>query len=450
MADDVVAIGGSKPGTDERFEALFRSEYENLAATPGTTERQVLRAFLRLWRRRWLVRDARIAVTYLRGGAGGPATAPGAVDVERAWREFQVLRSRGRRKLAIAAAGGGALILVAGSVLVVTAGQQPPSPSLPVLARTPRLPPVDPSAVTARIPLSGVIGVAAAGGRLWVARGSGWLVEVDPRTNAIGMRVRLGWAPGSLVAGATAVWLTTPYGRRRGQIERFDATTGRRSAVLHLAAGKCLQLAFAASSLWATCQVSRAIAFLRIDPGSGRVAWRSPPARWQYQYGSFLGPMTAVPSGVWYANGSGVAGYVAPGPRLVTVTAPPYTINLRSTASLVYSAGFVWAMAGDDGSVAKIDAVTGRVVRIYSRYPAPDSAMTVAQGSFWVLDNQDFAYVSVLRVSAATGRATGRAGGPRLCGSGQSFQIFATPGAIWVPCASWLARIDPAMPPASA
>src|SRR5579859_6987014 len=108
MADDIVAIGGSKPGADERFETLFRSEYESLAVTPGITERQVQRAFLRLWRRRWLVRDSAYAIKDLRAGAvggGGQATAPGAIDVELAWREFQDLRTRGRRKLAIAAGG---------------------------------------------------------------------------------------------------------------------------------------------------------------------------------------------------------------------------------------------------------------------------------------------------------------------------------------------------------
>src|SRR5690348_8788342 len=99
MADDIVAIGGSKPGADERFEALFRSEYESLAATPGSTERQVQRAFLRLWRRRWLVRDATYAGKYLRGGVGGRTAASGAVDVERAWREFQGLRAQAKRRL---------------------------------------------------------------------------------------------------------------------------------------------------------------------------------------------------------------------------------------------------------------------------------------------------------------------------------------------------------------
>jgi hypothetical protein len=58
MADDIVAIGGS--GAAERFEALFRAEYENVVAASGCSERQVQQAFLRLWRRRWLVRDTRV------------------------------------------------------------------------------------------------------------------------------------------------------------------------------------------------------------------------------------------------------------------------------------------------------------------------------------------------------------------------------------------------------
>lgn len=432
MADDIVAIGGTRPGADERFEALFRSEYQNRASVPGTTDRQVQRAFLRLWRRRWLLRDT----------PGQQAAAPGAVDVDRAWQEFQQLRSRARRRLVVTAASGVALILIAGGVLVLTGGPQSP-PSLPAPPRILRLPPVNNAAVTARIPLGDVYLLAAADRWVWAVTESRWLVKIDPRTNTIGRRIHLAWQPGSVAAGAGMVWLSTPFGRQRGQVQRIDAATGRPVGVLHLPAGSCAELAYGAGSLWASCQVGHAIGFLRIDPATGRVAWRSAPLRWQYQYGPALDGMTVAPAGLWYANGSGVAGFVAPGPRFVTVRPPPYTVNLRSVASLQYSAGFVWAMASDDGSVAKIDPKTGRIVRIYSRYLAPASSMAVAQGSLWLLDNQDFAYPSVLQVSIATGRPIGRLGGRRLCSDRQCWQVVATPGAIWVPGTRWLARIDP-------
>jgi len=75
VADDIVAIGGSRPGADERVEALFRAEYQYLVIASGCSERQAQQAFLRLWRRRWLYRDTRAAVRYLRRDAQGPGPA---------------------------------------------------------------------------------------------------------------------------------------------------------------------------------------------------------------------------------------------------------------------------------------------------------------------------------------------------------------------------------------
>lgn len=459
VADDIVAMGGSRPGADERFEALFRAEYQNLVIASACSERQAQQAFLRLWRKRWLYRDTLAAVRYLRRDAQDPAGAPGTVDVDRAWLEFQHLRSRRRRRLAFRAAAAAAAVLIAGGALEL-AGQLIPGQRAPfrpsALARPPRMPPNDPGAITARVPLSGVYGLAAAGGQVWVMRSyrapgqSAQLVRIDPRTGGIGQRVGLARPPGSITAGAGMVWLSMRSGRPRGQIVRIDAATGRPAGVLRLPAGRCLQLSYGSGWLWAACQAGKpdAIRFLRIDPATGRVAWRSAlvHAGTQGQYGPVLPvPMAAAPDGLWYATLSGVAGFAGQGLRAMSVRPPPYTINLEPAATLVYSEGFVWAMAGDDGSIAKIDPATGRVLRIYtfvSYLSGQVLSLAVAQGSLWLLNNGGFAYPSVLRVSITTGLPQARTGGPRLCG-GLCWQIYATPGAIWVPASTWLTRIDP-------
>ena len=460
MADDIVAIGGS--GAAERFEDLFRAEYQNVLTAYGCSERQAQQAFLRLWRRRWLVRDTPAAARYLRRDARGLARAPSAVDVDRAWLEFQRLRSRGRRRLALGAAGVAAVVLIAGGALDLAGRVSPERPASfrpRAVARPPRIPPSDPGAVAARVPVSGVYGLAAASGQVWAIRSYGvrqvsvQLVRIDVRTNTIGRRIRLAWQPGSIAAGAGMVWLTTPFGGQRGQVDRIDAATGRPVGVLHLPVGRCLQVIYGAGSLWAGCEARgpNAVAFLRIDPATGRVAWRSALVHGAVspgQYGPVLASMAAAPDGLWYATSSGVAAFAGPGLLPVSVRPPPYTINLNVTTTLVYSQGFIWAMAGDDGSVAKIDPVTGRVLRIYTFYSylsGQGLSLAVAQGSLWLLDNQDFQYPSVLQVSIATGVPTGRVGGRQLCG-GQPYcsLIFATPGAIWVPGPTWLTRIDPA------
>jgi len=462
MADDIVVIGGSKPSADERFEALFRAEYEHLAAASETPE-QAQRAFLRLWRRRWLVRDVEAATRYLRGDTPRPAEAPGAVDIDRAWHEFQGLRASARRRftVTVAAAGLGAMIAAALPVLVVrlTAGQ-PPRLILPKVQRPPPIPPSEPGAIAARIPVSGIAGLTTAGGQLWAIGGPGpqrrfQLVEIDPRNGMVGRRVRLAWQPTSVTAGAGEVWLGTPFGRQRGQVQRFDPATGRPVGTLHLPAGRCFQIAYGARSLWADCQINRldSIEFLRIDPQTGQVTWRSGPviaAPGSGQFGPVnTAPMAVAPTGLWYATSSGVAGFVGPDLQQVSVRPPAFTINLKVTTALLYSEGFMWAMAGDDGSVAKIDPATGRVLRIYTFFSyglGQGLSLTVGQGSLWLLDNGDFVRPSVLQASITTGRIKARVSGPRLCGAGgfwECGQIYATPGAIWVTCTDWLARIDP-------
>jgi hypothetical protein len=418
MADDIVVIGGSKPGAGERFEAFFRAEYEHLVAASETPE-QAQRAFLRLWRRRWLVRDIRAATMHLRGETPGPARAPGAVNIDRAWHEFLGLRARARRRftVTVAAAGLGAVIAGAVPVLVLRlpAGQ-PPRFILPVVPRPPPIPPSEPGAIAARIPVSGIAGLTAAGGQLWAIRRPGpqqrfQLVEIDPRTGRVGWRVDLAWQPASVTAGAGTVWLGTPFGRQRGQVQRFDPATGRPAGAVHLPAGRCFQIAYGAASLWAGCQINRpdTIEFLRIDPRAGRVTWRSGPvigAPGPGQFGPVLTvPIAVAPAGLWYATSSGVAGFVGPGLRPVRVRPPAYTINLKVTAALLYTGGFVWAMAGDDGSVAKIDPATGRVLRIYTFFSygvGQGLSLTVGHGSLWLLDYGDFFYPSVLQVSIST------------------------------------------------
>lgn len=256
---------------------------------------------------------------YLGRDAYGLAQVPGAVGVDRAWLEFEHLRSRSRRRLISGAVGAAAVAVIASGALEL-AGRVASGRSAPfhprAAARVPRIPPGDPGAVTARVPVSGVCGLAAAGGQLWAVRtfgarpGSSQLVRIGLRTDRIGRRIRLAWQPGSIAAGAGMVWLTTPFGRQRGQVDRIDAATGRPAGVLHLPAGRCLQVSYGAGSLWAGCEARSPdmIGFLRIDPATGRVAWRSAlvhAAATPGQYGPVLaGPMAAAPDGLWYATSS--------------------------------------------------------------------------------------------------------------------------------------------------
>jgi len=170
------------------------------------------------------------------------------------------------------------------------------------------------------------------------------------------------------------------------------------------------------------------------------------------------GLIAVTPAGVWYGSAAGISGEVRAGigAESVTVHDPGYPYSLASTSSLVYGTGLRWALTGDE-SIAMIDPATGRVARVYtyrSYDPAYDGGLdflAVGHGSLWFLDDGALKvgaapFRGVLRVSAATGLRLGPVPGigPAACG-GPCTQIYATRSAIWVPTATGLIRIDPAL-----
>jgi hypothetical protein len=258
------------------------------------------------------------------------------------------------------------------------------------------------------------------------------------------LRITLGQAYQAVAAGAGTVWLTRPFGRVGGQLERIDPATGDVVRIVHLPGVWCGWLTFSGSSLLAECRTRPPAAkFVLLNPVTGAVEWASAPisnvAAWA----------AAAPDGVWYTTPVGVSGLQRTGShaRSVTARAVAYSASLALTQSLVYGGGFIWAMMGDE-SVAKIDPATGRVVRVYTYrtfdpgYVDGLSFLAVGQGSLWFLSGGQRS--GVLRVSMATGRPTGWV---LLRGMGSCGQpcgaIYDTQGAVWVPTPKWLIKIYP-------
>jgi len=318
------------------------------------------------------------------------------------------------------------------------------------------------SGALVRIPVSGVLSLVADGPSAWAVRaydqnaaGGGLyqLVRIDLRTNKVTLRVNLGSQPQAVAAGGGEVWLTTSNGQRLGQLARLDPATGRVIATAHLPAGPCDLVTIGSQSLWTECARGGATAMadlLRLDPRTGRVTGQAGPV-----LGS-IRSISAVPGGIWYTDlhtDSYALLRAGPTVRSIKVRIPALVVKFASPQPMVYGQGLVWAL-GIDESVAKMDLATGRVVRLYThRTYDPGRAggldyLAVGDGSLWFLDDGN-SFGGVLRVSIATGRPLGAVAEPRAgdCGQQSCFQIYATPGAIWVPTAQWLIRIYPARLP---
>lgn len=498
--DDIVTVGGPErasrrgPDTEEAIESLFHACYPRLVYTAFSlvddwdlAEQLAQEAYLRLWRRwRWIA-DSRAAPMYLqrtvvnlsretigrrvierRGlrfkGMDRPTEQPTRpVDTSRAWREFLQRRSRASKNRHTGLTAALAVTAVVAIIVAARAGGlfgvTPHGRSAGLIDGSARIR-VYPGAIVARIPVSGVVSLVADGPSVWVVHAYGQvgvslsyqLVKIDERTNKVTLAVNLRYLPGSVAASAGMLWLTTGQGRARGQLVRLDPATGRVIATVHLATGPCDLVTFSLGSLWATCSEGVfGTEFLRLDPGTGQVTGRAGPVR------AVVGSIAAAPGGIWFgvpfSPRSGIVRLGHPHGQLITLRLPDRPVNYGGPQPMVYGQGFAWVLSPDE-SVAKIDPVTGRVLRFYT-YRAYDSGhaggldyVAVGNGSLWFLDD-GYPFSGVLRVSVATGRPLGAVAAPRSgdCGATPCSQIYSTPGAIWVPTAVSLIRIDPARLP---
>ena len=394
------------------------------------------------------------------------ALAQRPMDMKKAWREYEALRSRSaakrRRVLTVAA-----VAVVAAGVFTFPAlssrHQRNPAPPQPAPSATIAVAPRSyPDAVAATIPMSGVTAVAGDAAHAWVVRAivpppglrtAYQLAGINLNTDAIMFRANLGHHIRAIAAGSGRLWLTTPYGQARGQIVRLDLASGQVLSAIHLHAGVCTRLVFGFGHLFAACDdvSSSGTEFWRINPVTEQAYRLTSPVR------GLVSSLAATPQELWYlVNDWRIRGLANVGgnPHALTAQDSNYYQTLPGGQGLVYGDGSLWALSGGE-RLAMIDPSTGRVMRRFS-YRNYDPAraggldfLTAGGGWLWFLDN-GYPFSGVLRVSEATGRPAGGVSiDPASCGQVICSQIFYTPGSVWVPTAELLIRIDTSRMPAS-
>ncbi|MGN6793135.1 MAG: sigma-70 family RNA polymerase sigma factor [Streptosporangiaceae bacterium] len=387
------------------------------------------------------------------------ALAQRQIDTKKRWKEFQraLSRSTAKRRRALSVA---AVAVVAVGVFTFPAlsgrGHLDTHPQQTAVSGHLRVAPHNyPGAVAARIQMSGVTTVVGDTANVWVVRAivpppglrtTYQLAGINLKTNMIMFRTSLYGQQRAIAAGSGRLWLTTAHGQARGQIVRLDPADGHIISTIRLHAGVCTQLAFGFGHLFAACRdvSSPGTAIWRINPVSEQGYRLTSPVR------GFVSSLVAAPQTLWYLiNDSSIRGLANVGgnPQPLTAQDRSYYQTMPSGQGLVYGDGSLWALSGGE-RLAKIDPSTGRVLRRFSfRNYDPSRAggldfLTAGGGWLWFLDN-GYPFSGVLRVSEATGRPAGGVSiAPASCGQVICSQIFHTPGAVWVPTAALLIRID--------
>lgn len=206
-----------------------------------------------------------------------------------AWKDVERGIGRHRRRRAIAS-GLGAAIIIAGAVVVVP--RVIPDSSVTALAETPRLvAKIDASVyrLYAGRPGDAVWGLStpAANGRV---RDS--LLRIDPRTNAVTLRVQLGENANAIADDGKSVWVTHNDGCTTGKVcatyetspiprnsvARFNRKTGRLIAAIDVYHPQAIVAAW--GSIWVTTSGGRndeiGTRVVRIDPATNKVTASTP------------------------------------------------------------------------------------------------------------------------------------------------------------------------------
>jgi hypothetical protein len=373
-------------------------------------------------------------------------------ETDLAWRQFVQARRRSSRTRRQFAAAGAACVIAVATVVGAALGHH-------FAGNAPRSEPDQGAggghlAITARIPQPGVgsapgdmtmaANVVSQNGAVWGITYADYLFKIDQRTDHVTYREHIAGLT-DVAAGGGSIWALIEH-RKSSRLVRLDPVTGRVVKALQMSRA-CGLVRYAGGELWLACSppgrsVPGVFDFIRLDPATGRVL-----ADTGTVHGVFS--VAASPDGIWYAAGSGVAGFIDAGAglRWVRVNDSGYPIMLIYTQSLVYGQGALWALSSDE-SVAKIDPATGRITRAYSSaaYDPSNSLaldfVTVGLHSLWFLSDSPYEATSVLRVSMTTGRPQGMVSGVGSCGE-PCMQIYFARDSIWVPTQTHITRVEP-------
>jgi hypothetical protein len=379
------------------------------------------------------------------------------INVDRAWNRFLRRRqaTRRRRRLAVAAA---AIAVLVPAAVVRLGGAVASRSGQPAARPVPTTPAGD--AVVARIPVAGVLSLAAYESDVWALTDTHELVRIDARTNVVTLRVPVvGLADDTtVVTGGGALWLVGLGSSGHCRLLRIDPATGAISARTNLPAG-CGQAAYGLGHVWVLCNATDTARVLRIDPETGLV---------DAQTGALPGPaysLVAGSEGVWYIpddagpaqvdpSGTHLTGLKVTGPKYLNVHSPDY-IGPLGGSQLVLGDGAIWSLAGNVSgqpeSIADINPATGRITRAFTyseaagvNYDFWGLYATVGQGSIWML--APLGHNEVVRVSTTTGKPLSVVYPGGSC-SQYCTQIYDAAGAVWEPTSQQILRIDPARMP---
>jgi YVTN family beta-propeller protein len=301
---------------------------------------------------------------------------------------------------------------------------QPPSTP----SGTATVPAFDRGRFAAVIPVPGAASMTVADGMLWVRKGAGTVIRVDPERNRVaGKPLRVPAAAEAIAVGEGAVWaasvapgdLGTPG---KDAVTRIDLATGRTVATITVGRAP-LDLAVTPGAVWVPNSGGGGDTVARIDPQTNRLAGRP------VSTGASPQSLAVGGGSLWVANhDAGTVTRIDPASGKVLADIPVPSEPHR----VAYGAGAAWVGNWHDNSVSRIDPAINRVVGS----PIPigfhhAGNLVVGAGSVWVTSDYrvDAAPedVVVVRIDPKVNRVV-----ETIAVGGHPIDVAATEGAVWV------------------
>jgi YVTN family beta-propeller protein len=274
--------------------------------------------------------------------------------------------------------------------------------------------------------------MTVADGMLWVLKGAGTVVRIDPATNAVvGKPLRVPAGAEAIAVAQGALWVTSVAPGDLGTpgkdtVTRIDPATGRTVATITVARAP-LDVAATPGAVWVTNSGAGGDSVARIDPHTNRLSGRP------VSTGASPQSLAVGGGSLWVANHDArtvtridqASGKVVAD---IPVPSEPHRV--------AYGAGAAWVGNWHDNSISRIDPATNRVVGS----PIPIGShhagnLAVGAGGVWVTSDYRLEAadedVVVVRIDPRTNRAV-----ETIAVGGHPIDIAATEGAVWVSVAN--------------
>jgi hypothetical protein len=265
---------------------------------------------------------------------------------------------------------------------------------------------VDPATnrIAARIrvgrPQESPIAIAATAGAVWVVDfGGAQVLRVDPATNRVVARIPVRGGAGGIATGAGAVWVTSGEGgdQHHGWVQRIDPSRNRVVATSAVPSGMLWDIDVDGPSVWVGSELG---GLFRIDAHTSRVTTIRKPGGAPEGGGGGVGHLAAGAGAVWVASDGQLQRRDARSGHVVATI--PWADGSFAARGAV-GAGGVWFSSGQ--GLARFDATANRLV---ATVPAASTAGTATlagitgvaaeAGAVWVLTDQSLLRIDPARV----------------------------------------------------